>query len=287
MIAPPAASGDTPLFELYAIRYATRDAMRASHFIGGDSHDGPMPMDYFVWVARNADKVIVIDIGFCDATAAKRRRTMLCDPIESLRHLGIDPASVKDVILTHLHYDHCGNFGSLPSARFHVQEAEMHFAAGRHMKYKYFAGGYEPDDIAQAVRLNFAGRMKQYSGEAQIVPGIRVMPMPGHSPGEQIVLVNTSRGWVVVASDATHYYENVLRRKPYTTCHRVDQMLESFDRLMELADEDIARIVPGHDPLVMQLYPPASDALKGKIVRLDVAPAPMPERSAQPGYGKK
>jgi hypothetical protein len=39
-------------YELFALRYATRDARRGDHFIGGDPHDGPMPMDYFVWVAR-------------------------------------------------------------------------------------------------------------------------------------------------------------------------------------------------------------------------------------------
>ena len=43
-----------PEYELFAIRYATREARRADHFIGGDPHDGPMPMDYFVWVAKGA-----------------------------------------------------------------------------------------------------------------------------------------------------------------------------------------------------------------------------------------
>ena len=38
-----------PEYEIYAIRYATRDALRRDHFIGGDPHESPMPMDYFVW----------------------------------------------------------------------------------------------------------------------------------------------------------------------------------------------------------------------------------------------
>ena len=41
----------TAEYELFAIRYATRKAQRHEHFIGGDPHDGPMPMDYFVWLA--------------------------------------------------------------------------------------------------------------------------------------------------------------------------------------------------------------------------------------------
>lgn len=275
MTTRPSASSSDHVYELYAIRYATREAMRASHFMGGDSHDGPMPMDYFIWVARSPKHVVIIDLGFTEAAADRRRRKMLCNPIEGLKQIGIDPEAVEHAIITHLHYDHCGNFDLLPAARFHVQEAEMHFAAGRHMKYRYFSSGYETEDIVQAVRLNFAGRIVQHNGEADVLPGIRVVPLPGHSPGEQAVVVNTQRGRVVIASDAAHFYENVLRRKPYPACHHVAQMLESFDLLMELGGDDIARIIPGHDPLVMQLYPPASSELEGSVARLDMEPAPM------------
>ena len=266
-----------PVYELYAIRYAQRDAERASHFMGGDPHDGPMPMDYFVWVAVAGGNAVMIDLGFTKEAAQKRKREFLCDPIELLRLLEIDPANVKDAVITHMHYDHAGNFQLLPNARFHLQEPEMHFAAGRHMKYRYFSSGYEPEDIVQAIRLNFAGRVMQYNGEAEIVPGIRVVPTPGHSPGEQVVCVHTQRGWVVVASDASHYYENLQKRRPYPAAHHVDEMLESFDKVMKLAG-DIQHVIPGHDPLVMQLYPAARPGLEGRIARLDAEPAPMPER---------
>ena len=269
-----------PAYEIYAIRYAQRDAMRSSHFMGGDSHDGPMPMDYFVWVVRGNGVTLMVDLGFTREAAARRKREFLCDPIESLRLLDIAPEDVKDVVITHLHYDHAGNFHLLPNARFHVQEPEMHFAAGRHMRYRYFSSGYEPDDIAQAVRLNFAGRMQQYNGEAEIAPGIRVVPTPGHSPGEQVVCVHTQRGWVVLASDASHYYENLQKRRPYPAAHHVDEMLESFDKVMRLAG-DIAHVIPGHDPIVMQIYPPAAPGLEGRVARLDVVPAAMPERPAR------
>src|SRR4051812_39249230 len=56
-------------YELFAIRYATRDARRAEHFIGGDPHDGPMPMDYFIWVAKGGGRTFIIDTGFTADTA--------------------------------------------------------------------------------------------------------------------------------------------------------------------------------------------------------------------------
>src|SRR5438874_12110598 len=72
-----------PEYELFAIRYATREARRGDHFIGGDPHDGPMPMDYFVWVAKGPERSFVIDCGFTEETAKKRKRTFLRDPVRS------------------------------------------------------------------------------------------------------------------------------------------------------------------------------------------------------------
>jgi hypothetical protein len=73
-----------PEYELYAIRYAERDARRRDHFIGGDPHDGPMPMDYFVWAAIGKDRSFVIDTGFTAEVAAARGRRHLRCPAESL-----------------------------------------------------------------------------------------------------------------------------------------------------------------------------------------------------------
>ena len=66
-----------PEYKIFAIRYATRDARRADHFIGGDPHDGPMPMDYFTWVAISAARSFVIDSGFTAEMAVKRGRRFL------------------------------------------------------------------------------------------------------------------------------------------------------------------------------------------------------------------
>src|SRR5258708_14059841 len=107
-------------YELFAIRYATRDARRGAHFIGGDPHDGPMPMDYFVWVARGGGRTFVIDTGFKAEVARERKRTFLRDPVETLGLLGIDADTVEGVILTHLHYDHLPNFPPFPQARFRL-----------------------------------------------------------------------------------------------------------------------------------------------------------------------
>ncbi len=261
----------TDTYELFAIRYASRKANRHEHFIGGDPHDGPMPMDYFVWVAKNADRAVVIDIGFTAESGGKRGRTLDRCPIDSLALVGVDPAAVKDVVLTHMHYDHVGNFHKFPVANFHLQEPEMHYAVGRYMRHRQLAKSFEPDDVCGMVRLNFDGRVVYHNGPAEILPGIRLVPTGGHSAGLQFVTVKTARGVVVLASDVTHFYENMESYRPFTTAFHVGEMLEAFDTLRAHAAVP-ELIVPGHDPLVMQRYPAPSPELEGIVVRLDVPP---------------
>ncbi|MEM9780591.1 MAG: N-acyl homoserine lactonase family protein, partial [Pseudomonadota bacterium] len=76
----------------------------------------------------------------------------------------------------------------------------------------------------------------------------------GHSRGLQAVRVRTRRGWVVLASDASHYYENFMAAKPFPLVVDVEQMLNGFKQIRSLADSD-AHIIPGHDPLVRAAYP--------------------------------
>lgn len=263
-----------PHYEVYAIRYATRDGTRSEHFIGGDPHDtSPMPMDYFVWVIKGAGRAYVVDLGYTAEMAAQRKRTFLRCPAESLSLLGLKAETISDVIVTHMHYDHVGNMHKFPAARFHLQDKEMAYATGRHMKYPFFGGGFECEDVVGMVRLNFKGRVAFHDGEAELAPGISVHHMGGHTAGIQVVRVHTARGWMVLASDVSHYYEHFQQNRVFTIAYRLDDMIQAYRRIERLAASP-DHIIPGHDPLVMKLYPAASPALEGAIVRLDVPPKP-------------
>jgi glyoxylase-like metal-dependent hydrolase (beta-lactamase superfamily II) len=170
-----------------------------------------------------------------------------------------------------MHYDHVGNFHKFPTARFHLQEQEIHYAVGRYMRHRQLAKSFEPDDVCGIVRLNFAGRVTYYNGPAEVLPGITIHPTGGHSAGLQFVCVQTARGKVVLASDVTHFYENMETYRPFTTALHIGEMLDAFDTLRAHAPTP-QHIVPGHDPLVMRRYPPPRPELEGIVVRLDVAP---------------
>lgn len=268
----------TETYELFALKYAFHDRPAAANFVfppvgaDGDLHEGNMPIDYFVWVAKNDDRAVVIDTGFNAEESAKRGRTHLRCPAESLSLLGVDPATVEDVIVTHMHYDHAGNLDKFPNATFHLQDAEMAYATGRYMRHPALRGSFEVEHVTDMVRKVFGDKVKFHNGDADLFPGIKLHFIGGHTMGMQSVTVETKRGRVVVASDALHLYLNMIDRNPFQTVFNIGDMMDGHIKLMDLADGDENMIVPGHDPQVFDLYPAPSDDLKGIVVRLDVPP---------------
>jgi glyoxylase-like metal-dependent hydrolase (beta-lactamase superfamily II) len=255
-------------YEVYAIKYAHHARRASENFIGGDPHDGPMPLDYFVWLIRGGGHEVVVDTGFSSAMARKRGRDHIRCPTEGLRTLGCDASTVKDVVITHLHYDHVGNFDLFPNATLHLQDLEMNYATGRHMAHEPFRGAYEVEDVVGMVRRVYAGRVRFHEGDAELFPGISVHLIGGHTMGLQAVRVATRRGWLVLASDASHFYANMEQTRPFPIVFSVADMVAGYERLRALAASP-SHIIPGHDPLVMQRYPAPSKALEGIVVRLD------------------
>jgi glyoxylase-like metal-dependent hydrolase (beta-lactamase superfamily II) len=256
-----------PLYQVYAVKYATREARSPEHFHGGDPHDGPMPMDYFVWAAVSAEHTVVVDAGFSAEVAEKRQRTHLRCPTDGLAALGINCARLPLVVLTHLHYDHVGNLEKFPAADFVVQDDEMAFWTGRYASKGHFRHIVEVEDIVHLVRENFAGRLRFVAGTREIVPGITVHRVGGHAAGLQVVRANTARGNIVLASDATHYYANIEGDRPYSVVKDLAEMYEAFEIVRWLADSP-EHVVPGHDPLVMERFPAVSGELDGVAARI-------------------
>ncbi|MGZ9067266.1 MAG: N-acyl homoserine lactonase family protein [Burkholderiales bacterium] len=260
-----------PAYEVYAIKYAQRDARRANHFLGGDPHDAPMPMDYFVWLIRGERRTIVVDVGFTADVAARRKREYLRTPAAGLAKLGVDAGTAPEVIVSHMHYDHVGTFNDFPQARLHLQDDEMAFVTGRHMCHGLFRHSFELEDVLGVVRMVYEDRVEFHDGDDEIAPGVTLHRIGGHTAGLQSVRVHTQRGWVVLASDAAHYYEHFEKGRCFPTTFNVGETLEGYRKLHRLA-ESPQHIVPGHDPLVMSRYPAVSGELEGIAVRLDVMP---------------
>ena len=265
------------IHEIYAIRYAHHDRKAAENYLHGDPHDIIQPLAYFVWAIVGSLGTFVVDTGFDRAMADKRGRTMRHPVAEGLKAINIDAGQVEHVIVTHLHYDHCGNHDLFPRARYHLQDVEMAYATGRCMCHAEIRIPFEVDDVVAMVRKVFDQRVEFHDGEDQIVPGITVHRIGGHSKGLQCVRVRTRRGHVVLASDASHLYAHFTEGRVFPITYSVADTLEGYRTLKKLADSE-DHISPGHDPLVLAQYPAARPDSGDWIVRLDVEPLDRRQR---------
>jgi len=249
----------TSPFRIYAVRYAHRRCTSSEAFYG-DHHAAPMTMDYFVWALTDGVRTVVVDLGFTEPVGTRRGRQFLRCPSKGLAEIGVDCARVEHVILSHFHYDHVGNYALFPRATFYVQDAEMAFYTGRHAALPAFRHSVEVDDVCALVRLNYDQRLVFVDGEREIVPGVSVHKVGGHTAGMQIVAVDHAKGRAVVASDASHYYRNFEERIPFNTLHDLPGMYGAFDRIRQLASAENL-VLPGHDPQVLQRLTSVADGI--------------------------
>jgi glyoxylase-like metal-dependent hydrolase (beta-lactamase superfamily II) len=258
-------------YEVYALRYGHHDRRAAENFIGGDPHDVLQPLDFYIWAIVGRRATYLVDTGFDAAMARARKRDLVRPIAESLSAIGVAPDAVEDIIVTHLHYDHSGNHDLFPRARYHLQDGEMAYATGRSMCHAHLRLPFEADDVVAMVRKVFSGRLAFHDGDDEIAPGITVHRIGGHSKGLQSVRVRTRRGYVVLASDASHLYRHIEQGRVFPIVYNVGEVLEGYETLKRLASSP-AHIVPGHDPAVIARYPAARPGLEGFVVRLDADP---------------
>ena len=260
------------IHEVYAIRYGHHSRPASANYIDGDPHDVLQPLDFFVWAIVGPSGTIVVDTGFDEAMGKKRQREMIKPVREGLAALGIAPDSVKDVIVSHLHYDHCGNYDLFPQARYHLQDREMAYATGRCMCHRALRLPFEVEDVIAMVRKVFTGRCAFHDGEDQIVPGVTVHHIGGHSKGLQSVRVKTRLGHIVLAADASHLYTHIDGGRVFPLVYNVEEVVEGYETLKKLASAP-RHVVPGHDPAVYRgvtwcpVTTRRSDALSGGQTR--------------------
>ena len=116
--------------------------------------------------------------------------------------------------------------------------------------------------------------MQFHDGVDELAPGLTVHHVGGHTMGLQVARVWTRRGWVVLASDASHFYANMEQGRPFPIVYNVADMLDGHKQLYRLASSP-DHVIPGHDPLVLKRYPAPRPGLEGIVARLDADPRPQ------------
>jgi len=145
----------------------------------------------YAWTIDHADGLVLVDTGMIDSTPAIDSRWAPVPHPETL------PREVLCVVNTHLHFDHCGGNRLYPDVPIHVQARELETARTR-------------DGYTVREWVDFDGaRYVEHDGEATVLPGIRLLPTPGHTAGHQAVLLDTPDGLVVLAGDVAYSFREL------------------------------------------------------------------------------
>lgn len=266
-----ARDGVTVEYEVIAVRYGTLASRRSALYLHWDAYgepDGDERLDYFLYLLRHQDETIVLDTGFHPDSGRRRGRTCLRAPRDALNDLGVDRREVSRVIVSHLHYDHVGNLDLFPEARMWVPERELSFWAGDVARHAQFSRHVDAAAISQLMTLEREGRVDRYDGAGELAPGIRAITVAGHSPGQQVFVIETAGRPVVLASDAVHLYEELEHERPFAIVVNLVEMYDAYALLKELRRRLDAVVVPGHDPRVTERFAGLPGSPPGLAFRL-------------------
>lgn len=254
-------------YQVTIVKYGTRSTVRSDVYLNYPLYgqdDGPIGMDYFFWIIRSSRRTVVVDTGFSPLGGEARKRTLLADIPLLYRHFGVDPSAAPTVILTHAHYDHAGNLDLFPSSPVVMAEAELSFWSSRHARRVLFHHSVDDDALAHLQTVRDEGRLRLFRGSMIVAPGIEVIEVGGHTPGQCVVKVRTSEGVVLLASDAVHYYEEYERDMLFTSVSNLVDMYEGFDQIRAMTEAgEIDHLVSGHDPDTLARFTPAGGEFGG------------------------
>ena len=237
-------------YEITIVRHGTMPTTRSEVFLNHRHYgeaDGPAPTDYYLWIVRNEERTILVDTGFSAQAAARRGRQVLLPPSEAYRELGVDTTAEHTVVVSHAHYDHIGNLDLFPSASVVVSATELAFwdtdISGRFL----ISFHVEAEDLEALRRARAEGRVRTFTGTEELAPGVELIEVGGHTPGQSMVRVATSEGPVLLASDAVHFRRELDEDMPFASVTDLPGLYRGLDLVRQMRDEGV-RVVTGHDP---------------------------------------
>jgi glyoxylase-like metal-dependent hydrolase (beta-lactamase superfamily II) len=244
-----------PLFEVYAVRYATGPNVPVSELVAGADPARKIDIPFMFWVLKGpGGRNVLVDAGCYKGKALESWGLKdFIKPTEAVGKVGLAPGDITDIIISHVHWDHVGGVDLFPAAHVWIQREEFdHYIddAGKPRDPAITA-----DDAAMLAAVKKAGRMTFVDGDAkEIIPGVTVYTGGKHTYASQYAGVRTAAGTVIVASDNIYLYENLEKHLPLGLTLDRAADLRVQERMLRLASSP-RLIVPGHDPAVFVRFP--------------------------------
>lgn len=250
-------SAQSASYEVYAISYGIYPGYPTSSLVAGADKARKTDVQMMVWLIKGpGGRNILVDTG-ChhDRLVKEKHLKDFIKPSNALSKLGLSPADITDIIISHMHWDHADGMDLFPNAKIWIQKEEYNYYTSAAWQPGGQTGGIDPEDVLTLVKLNTEHKVNLVDGDArEIMDGIKVYTGGRHTFASQYVGVRTASGTVVIASDNMYLYENLQKHVPIAQTFDADSNLKAQDRMKQLASRPDL-IVPGHDPAVFIKFP--------------------------------
>ena len=215
-------------------------------------------LDLRCLLAEEGNRRILVDTGIGDRWEDKYKQIFAIERrpnqlVAELAEAGLTAESITDVVLTHLHFDHAGGalkqseeglVPTFPAARYWVQDQHWNWALEPTERDR---ASFRRDDFQT---LKDSGQLEVVEGLQEIMPGLRVNPINGHTPGQQMVEFHTGAGVLVYCADLIPFASQV--RAPWIMGFDLNPLLTLSEKkqFLSRAVEDAYVLVFEHDPLI-------------------------------------
>jgi glyoxylase-like metal-dependent hydrolase (beta-lactamase superfamily II) len=246
-------------YNVYAVKYLDASVSSAANVaIGADPNDSVRNC-FMVWLLKGDDgRTILVDAGYIDTTGSNEKYVR---PDLVLQRMNVYPSDIKDIILTHPHWDHIGGISLFPEATVWMQKEDFDYYVSGKWQDDGNARGFSKEYISDILKVKSEGRLKLVEGDSiEIMPGIMAFTGSRHSWGNQYLLINSGSkdDRVIIASDASWFYYNLDHLLSVPLVIDPEAYVTALKRMKSMiSDPDL--IIPGHDDLVFSKFPEVAE----------------------------
>lgn len=250
-------------WDVYVLEYARSRNQPVASLIQGAFEEGVTNVPFAFVLARNGTRNVLVDCGFMNkgggAEMAKKFDVpWWISPLRLLEELGIGPAAITDIFVSHAHFDHMGGIAEFPKAQIYLQKKELLSwveAMALPRQFGFLTAVVSPEHLHAALDAATGHRLTLLDGDRDnVVPGIHARLGQGHTLGQQFIVVESVKGRLVVSGDCVYAARNILGNNndgvyvPLALgIGSVWDQLKTMDRINDEIEGDLSRLIVLHD----------------------------------------